>query len=237
VGVGHFLIDIEKINIDKRWFVTTLGYNPNFRVPGSIRVSLERVSRAIYPHNSVRTFLHSHDGASEVTSTVDPSDASTSERVRIENHDPEFPWLGDLRRRIEILKQDQNHQERAHESLVEIFFEAMAYEKFVDIKHRQGRIDISIEIGRQIRVVNEVKRDWGLTSDNSKVVEQAYIYAMRSGSRTVVITNGDYYAVYDRDNGRSIRENFMGEFRLTDLTHDDVDLLVWLNKATQEALG
>ena len=51
-------------------------------------------------------------------------------------------WLSSLVSEIDVLKKDNAHKERAHESLVEKFFELLGYNRFEDIKHRQGRIDI-----------------------------------------------------------------------------------------------
>jgi len=44
------------------------------------------------------------------------------------------------------------------------------------------------------------------------------------------VTNGDYYAIYDRDKGRSYDDNFMGDFNLTELTKDKIDLVNTLKK-------
>ena len=98
---------------------------------------------------------------------------------------------------IKTLKKDSDHQERAHESLVESFYELLGYKKFAEIKHRQGRIDIGIYYQYSPLIVNEVKRDWRLTHEYQDVVEQGYGYAQQIDAKYVVITNGDYYAIYD----------------------------------------
>lgn len=127
---------------------------------------------------------------------------------------------------VKRLKSDPNHQERAHESLVEGLFCALGYEKHRDIKYRQGRIDISIWKGNNILVIVEVKRDWNLSLYNSpEAVQQAYNYALDQGARHVILTNGDYYAVFDRLKGLSTSSNLIGEFRLTTLGEEDVDLI------------
>jgi len=131
---------------------------------------------------------------------------------------------------INLLKQDYEHQERAHESLVESFFIILGYEKIIDIKHRQGRIDISIHVHGEIKIVVEVKRDWNLTINNSRAVNQAYNYANECGAKYVLLTNGDYYALFDRHNGYSYRENFIGEFWLTKLEEDNLSLIEMLRK-------
>jgi hypothetical protein len=110
----------------------------------------------------------------------------------------------------------------------------MGYVPLQDIKHRQGYIDISIHSDGAVRIVNEVKRDWGLSRHDAKAVDQAYRYANRSGARLVVVTNGDYYAFFDRDRGRSIDENFVAEFRLSNLASKDLETLNLLRRNMQE---
>jgi Holliday junction resolvase-like predicted endonuclease len=127
---------------------------------------------------------------------------------------------------IERLKSDPNHQERAHESLVEDFFCAIGYEKHQNIKYRQGRVDISIWHGDRVLVVLEVKKDWNLSLYNSpETIKQAYKYALDQGGRYVIMTNGDYYAIFDRLKGLSLSSNLIGEFRLTALEDEDVSII------------
>jgi hypothetical protein len=123
---------------------------------------------------------------------------------------------------VNRLKDDEKHQERGHESLVEDFFCALGYQKHADIKYRQGRVDVSLWEGNNLLVIVEVKKDWNLSIYNSSgYVQQAYGYALDQGARWVVLTNGDYYAVYDRFKGLSTSTNLIGEFRLTALTEED----------------
>jgi predicted type IV restriction endonuclease len=76
--------------------------------------------------------------------------------------------------------------------------------------------------GNNLLVIVEVKKDWNLSIYNSSgYVQQAYGYALDQGARWVVLTNGDYYAVYDRFKGLSTSTNLIGEFRLTALTEED----------------
>jgi Holliday junction resolvase-like predicted endonuclease len=128
--------------------------------------------------------------------------------------------------RVERLRTDPNHQERAHESLVEDFFNALGYEKHRDIKYRQGRVDISLWDKDRVLVIVEVKKDWNLSFYNSPdAVQQAYKYALDQGARWVILTNGDYYAVFDRLKGLTLSSNLIGEFRLTVLGESDVDFI------------
>jgi hypothetical protein len=47
-----------------------------------------------------------------------------------------------------------------------------------------------------------------------------------------VITNGNYYAVLDRDKGRSIAENFVAEFTLSGLGPQDLKAIELLEKGS-----
>ena len=139
-------------------------------------------------------------------------------------------WLINLIDDIEILQKDKEHKERAHESLVEKFYELLGYARFIDIKHRQGRIDISIEHQGKIILVNEVKKDWNLSYKDKAVIIQAYNYSLESGARFVIVTNGDYYAIFDKDKGRSYESHFVGDFQLSKLKKDSLKLIDFLKK-------
>ena len=76
----------------------------------------------------------------------------------------------------------------------------------------------------------EVKRDWDLTHEDTDTVRQAFNYALESGARYVIITNGDYYAFYDRTHGLSYCAHFVGEFRLSRLRELDMPLIEALIK-------
>jgi hypothetical protein len=134
-------------------------------------------------------------------------------------------YLKSVVRVVEQLKDDPNHQERAHESLVEDFFCAIGYEKHKDIKYRQGRMDISIWDGNNPLVIVEVKRDWNIYNNRHGAVEQAYKYALDQGMRYVLVTNGDYYVVFDRLKGLSYNSNVIGEFRITALEEEHLTII------------
>ncbi|MFH1317835.1 MAG: hypothetical protein ABIH71_02320, partial [Candidatus Omnitrophota bacterium] len=139
-------------------------------------------------------------------------------------------WLGGLIRDINILKEDREHKERAHESLVETFYELLGFSKYTDIKHRQGRIDISVAIDNKILIVNEVKKDWDLSWRNRKALSQAYNYALEIGALYVILTNGDYYAIFDKRQGHSYDSQLVGDFKLTKLREEDLGLIKKLKK-------
>lgn len=127
---------------------------------------------------------------------------------------------------IQKLKGAKEHYERAHESLVEEFMVLLGYEKFTDIKYRHGRIDVCISVENRDLILFEVKPDWGLNyQTNQKVISQAYNYALEQDFRFVGITNGNYYAIFDRLKGLSYESNFIGEFVLTKLQSDDLKII------------
>ena len=74
----------------------------------------------------------------------------------------------------------------------------------------------------------KLKRDWGLNKDCMNVISQAYHYAHEVGAPKVVITNGDYYAIFDRLKGLSYKDHFVGDFCLSDLQPKDKSLLDFL---------
>jgi len=125
--------------------------------------------------------------------------------------------------RIQSIRNETSHVERAHESLVEDFFCSLGYKKDTEIKYRQGRMDISIWYEDKPQLVVEVKRDWNLDLEkDTKAVQEAYNYAASHGIRYVVLTNGDYFALFDRLKGLSYSSNCIAEFSLTSLEEDDL---------------
>jgi hypothetical protein len=139
-------------------------------------------------------------------------------------------WLNDLVQSIKNLKNDRNHYEREHESLVQKFFESIGYKLHDNIKYRQGRVDILINLNKIPCIVVEVKRYWNLTKNDEEVIFQAYKYALKNGARFVVLTNGDNYIIFDRLRGLSIEQNYLGSFRLTHLTEKSLQLIEFLRK-------
>jgi hypothetical protein len=64
------------------------------------------------------------------------------------------------------------------------------------------------------------------------VTKQACAYALESGSPFVIITNSDYYALYDRRKGLTLDERFVAEFYLTALTEEGLKVLEGLRPGT-----
>lgn len=158
--------------------------------------------------------------------TVNPE-----EKLRKINDQNIPDWLKKLQEKVLLLRKDRDHQERAHESLVEMFYEGLGYERFVDIQYRKGRIDVSLVRGERVFLITEVKKNWGLTIEDEDVLMQAYNYAHDTGARYVVITNGDYYGIFDRDNGKTYKEQLIGEFSISKLRSEDIKSIEKMGKS------
>ena len=77
----------------------------------------------------------------------------------------------------------------------------------------------------------EVKRDWDLGWErNADALKQAYGYSYDKGIRYIILTNGDYYAIFDRLKGLSYEKNLVSEFQLTALIKDDIEFIDKLRK-------
>lgn len=154
------------------------------------------------------------------------------EDIQEETPQPTIPdFLSQLVNHINELKKDPSHQERAHESLVEDFLVLLGYQKHLDIKYRQSRIDLTIWNNENPLLVLEVKRDWNLNWEtHALALRQAYGYSYDKGIRYILITNGDYYAFFDRVKGLSYDKNLVGEFQLTSLQSEDIELINKLKK-------
>ncbi len=172
-----------------------------------------------------------YEAQQKIRSAISMKSKSQEPDTNYKEHPPIIPdHLKELIYRISLLKEDPDHKERAHESLVESFYEQLGYVRFTDIKYRQGRIDISILIDSIILIVNEVKKEWNLTYKRNDVRKQAFNYAYEVGAKHVVITNGDYYAFFNRRKGYSIESNLEKEFWLTKLRTEDIQFIETLKK-------
>ena len=147
-------------------------------------------------------------------------------------------WLRPLAEDIELLQADADNQERDHEDLVARFFEVLGYRRIREIKFRRGRIDVVISKEDAPLITIEVKQDWSLSPGSIDAVNQAYRYAHEIGTRYVIVTNGDRYIVYDRDNpvdglgrrGYTYDEHLVANFQLTSLREADLASIVALRK-------
>jgi Holliday junction resolvase-like predicted endonuclease len=208
-------------------------------IPQEERISSFIKEHDTYPYKILNNFLKiEDDDEKRFFGMVDnprlPSKFEVHEKPKIEIP----PQLKDIVDDIKKLKNDDTHQERAHESLIERFFEYLGYERFSDIKFRVGRVDISINVQGELVVVVEVKKYWNLNiKKDHSVIEQAYNYALVNGARFVIISNGDYYAIFDRDNGRTYMENLKGEFVLSNIDKESLLLINFLKKDSLKSIN
>lgn len=228
----YFLINLRRIDVPQSKVALPLGYDQNFRVMGSKAVSDERIKAISRQYGNLETFIEEVTAGKilkpVIASASVREEASVVERAARLIAPPND--LEPLAHRIEKLRRDPNHQERDHESLVEEFYKVMGYRPS-EITYRRGRIDILVERDGRPYLLNEVKREWGLTKDHGKVVEQAFGYALQQGVRYVVVTNGDYYALFDRSKpGFKYDDYFEFDFRLTELQERDLPKLDWFRK-------
>lgn len=164
------------------------------------------------------------EGKKEEVKTID------SEIVEI----PEF--LNDTLKEIEVLRDlQQYHSEKAHEVLVESLLVKLGYEKHKEIRYQVRKADICVfienEKSEKCLIAVEVKSDWGMNSMTCHpAVKQCYGYATELGARYVIATNGNFYEVYDRTKGLSVDENYIGDFSLTKMTKEGLDLIEILKK-------
>jgi len=225
----YFLKDLKNIDLAFGLFKEKLHYNPRFPLQGAISINQDKWAIIRQEYGSFEEFLKSF-GSYRTSSTSPPKAIRKTKQAtptfkeqntprELARHlDKDFlKKLLDLDDQVDLLKKDPDHKERAHESLVESFFHILGYYPYTDIKHQQGRVDISVRSEEKTLMVVEVKKDWNLTRHDTKVVRQAFNYALETGSRYVIITNGDYYAVFDRDHGMSYNDMLIGEFRISEV--------------------
>lgn len=143
-------------------------------------------------------------------------------------------WLLPVIEQIETLQDDPDHLEREHEDAVAHLFEKLGYSRGREIKFQRGRVDILISEEGKPRpsIVVEVKRDWTISRKSMNYVRQAHNYALEVGARWAILTNGDRYIIYDRENGLSYDEQLDGEFELTSLSSQGLQLLTRMNKGS-----
>ncbi|OGW51879.1 MAG: hypothetical protein A2Z50_00085 [Nitrospirae bacterium RBG_19FT_COMBO_42_15] len=156
----------------------------------------------------------------------------SEEEIQEDNSKPiTSNFLAQLIEHVNELRRDPAHQERAHESLVEDFLVLLGYQKHSDIKYRQSRIDITVWDNENPLLLLEVKREWNLNWEtHASELKQAYGYSYDKGIRYILLTNGDYYAFFDRVKGLSYEKNLVGEFQLSSLQMDDIQLINKLKK-------
>jgi hypothetical protein len=160
------------------------------------------------------------------TEDVNKDDEEQNKKDTTETPD----WLKNNIDDVFSLKRDPQHLERDHEILVVELFSLLGYSRFRDIKHQRGNIDIRIDKEDKPLIVIEVKADWSLNRTNKEARKQAFGYALNTGARYVIITNGDYYCLYDRQKGLSYEDCFVCDFHIANLSKNDEQALEMLKK-------
>lgn len=247
-----FIKDIKQVSIPFSRLCAELEYEENFWMAGAKRVSTERLNNAVRKHGTFDNFISYLEGASvypqpakttiirrpKTPSTIPPPQQiiQSNKTLQTTSSAPAnwlhsfLPGIPKIRERILKLKDDQGHQERDHESLVEEFLGLLGYKICEDFNYRRGRIDICIQRNGNPHVVIEVKRDWLLCRDSKEVVRQAFHYALEHGVRHVIITNGDYYALFDQRRGLSYDDKFVLEFTISKLEPSEFNLMSQIRK-------
>jgi len=241
---------IVTTNNKKEYFQEALGLwaNSNWLV-GQKYFSDKEVSDAIIKtgSKSVEGFLgigntskilNMKDGEYTIPQDTETTNKNTQQIILGESREDsevEIPdWVKKIIEEVFILKNDAGHYERDHEDLVANFFKMLGYAQFKDIKFRRGNIDIRIDKNNKPMIVIEVKSDWALSMQNKGAREQAFRYALDAGARYVIVTNGDYYCLYDRKKGLSYEEQFLGDFQLSNLSEEGLQLIEMLKKSNLE---
>ena len=243
----YFLCNVRRLDINYPTFKARLGFAPNFAGQQTVIISNERIRLVEQEYGSFQNFLNKLSGTptnavpiksspNVIIRKVPRADENAPDIVSPQSpkkYEPDKALLKGLAKLdddIEALKIDREHKERAHEDLVQKFFKLLGYMDHTEIKFQQGRIDISIEMNGKPLIVIEVKKDWSLTKEDKKALQQAFNYSNDVGARFVIVTNGDYYAVYDKSKGWSYNDSFIGEFSVSDFQKIDYQILACLKK-------
>lgn len=214
VKYGSFMDFLEKINGTP---IPVEGGKSTPEIPVFVRRESGRISRIV--HSDVNKFPE----------LINPPEPTKSFETFKPDKDMLIGLLN-LDREITVLKNDKDHKERAHESLVEKFFNILGYTSHSEIKFQQGRIDVFIDIKGKPGIVVEVKKDWSLTKNDKKTLQQAFNYSFEIGAIIAVITNGDYYAVFNKGKGLSYDDSFVGEFRISECNRSEFSVPNCLKK-------
>ena len=139
-------------------------------------------------------------------------------------------WLRPVITTVQRLWDQQHTSERDHEHAVAKFLEALGYRSAEEIRFQRSNIDIVLAPEGRTLAIIEVKADRGLVSAHRTVLGQALGYALEAGAPVVIISNGNYYAIFDRRVGLLHEESLVGEFRLLSLTAAALDTIEKLRK-------
>ena len=115
--------------------------------------------------------------------------------------------------------------ERNMEDVVKQFLVELGHPQS-SIQFRVGHMDLRLidQDGRPFAVF-EVKRSLEKDKGRKKARRQAFDYAMESGARFVVLTDGDVYEIYDRELPGDYAATRCGRFQLTRLRKGDAQII------------
>src|SRR5439155_25384143 len=118
-------------------------------------------------------------------------------------------------------------EEEKRQLVAQFFYEVLGYKRSrVRSEHKHN--DVRVHDRRdQPWLVVEVKPLLETNRDKRAALRQGFDYAHRLGMRFVVISDGDFYEIYDRCTGSRLRYDEMrhGSFQITSLRTRDSDLL------------
>lgn len=121
-------------------------------------------------------------------------------------------------------------EEEQRQLVVRLFSEILGYRR-TSIRSEHERNDVCVlDRNDAPWLVAEVKGSLETEAEIRRARRQGFDYAHRHGARYVVLSDGDYYEIYDRTIGTRLlyREMRMGNFRLTAFKLRDRDLLATL---------
>ncbi|HAO92469.1 MAG: hypothetical protein A2X99_08755 [Deltaproteobacteria bacterium GWB2_55_19] len=215
---------LQTKNTNKSYYQNAFGFKTKHWLPGQRHINDELIDKALKNTNS-SSIEHFLGIANQDFSSVILNPEKSTKLIKEETVSFIPNWLRDLVEQIEKLKKDQDHYERDHESLVEKLFTLL---DFKEIKYRRGRIDILILEKSKPLITIEVKSDWSLSEKNLEYIRQAYNYSFETGTKHIIVTNGDRYFLFDKSRGCSYNENLVGSVELTKPTKEGLDLLNYL---------
>jgi hypothetical protein len=118
-------------------------------------------------------------------------------------------------------------EEEKRQLVAQFFYEVLGYKR-TRVRSEHKHNDVRVHDRRdQPWLVVEVKHLLETTRDKRAALRQAFDYAHRLGMRFVVISDGDFYEIFDRCAGQRLRYDEMrqGSFHLSALRARDSDLL------------
>jgi hypothetical protein len=216
-----------------KWTVTLRGHVREFLSNGAGFPELDRlyVPKGPEPaHYSDYTKQLVPDAANQlmkllvVPAPVGPSTGATATGLAsscgsVDDAALPFPDAQDY---LERVKASRDLPERNMEDLVKELFIRLGHSPS-SIVFQVGHIDVSVR-GRDGApfLVAEVKRSLRSKPERDSALRQAFDYANKTGAPLVVITDADFYEIYDRRSGLDHVSMLKAKFQLTQLQQFDL---------------